>query len=85
MAATGLPTFSGGSVAAFGVSASIFSVILYLVLYLQDILEYSALATGLRLLVFSARILATSAIAGRLSSHVPVRLLAGPGLLIVRA
>ena len=85
MAATGLPTFSGGSVAAFGVSASIFSVILYLVLYLQDILEYSALATGLRLLVFSARILATSAIAGRLSSHVPVRLLAGPGLLIVGA
>ena len=35
-----LPTFSGGSVAAFGLSASIFSVLLYLVLYLQDILGY---------------------------------------------
>ena len=33
-----LPTFTGGSVAAFGVSASIFSVLLYLVLYFQDIL-----------------------------------------------
>src|ERR1022692_3412890 len=43
-----LPTFSGGSVAAFGLSASIFAMILYLVLYLQDILGYSALATGVR-------------------------------------
>src|SRR5580700_6213933 len=42
-----LPTFSGGSVAAFGLSASIFSMLLYLVLYIQDILGYSPLATGL--------------------------------------
>src|SRR4029077_4227403 len=40
-----LPTFSGGAVAAFGLSASIFSMLLYLVLYLQDILGYSSLAT----------------------------------------
>src|SRR4029077_17830999 len=39
-----LPTFSGGSVAAFALSASIFAMILYIVLYLQDILGYSALA-----------------------------------------
>jgi EmrB/QacA subfamily drug resistance transporter len=78
-----LPTFSGGSIAAFGVSASIFALILYLVLYLQDILGYSALATGVRLLVLSGGILATSAIAGRLSSRVPVRLLIGPGLLVI--
>jgi EmrB/QacA subfamily drug resistance transporter len=78
-----LPTFSGGAVAAFGVSASIFALLLYLVLYLQDILGYSALATGLRLLVLSGGILATSTLAGRLTSHVPVRLLIGPGLLLV--
>ena len=78
-----LPTFSGGSVAAFGVSASIFAMLLYLVLYLQDILGYSPLATGVRLLVLSGGILATSAIAGRLSSHVPIRFLIGPGLLLV--
>jgi EmrB/QacA subfamily drug resistance transporter len=78
-----LPTFSGGSVAAFGVSASIFAVILYLVLYLQDILGYTALQTGVRLMVLSGGILATSAIAGRLSSRVPVRLLIGPGLIII--
>jgi EmrB/QacA subfamily drug resistance transporter len=78
-----LPTFTGGSVAAFGLSASIFAMLLYLVLYLQDILGYSPLATGVRLMVISGGILATSTVAGRLTSHVPIRLLIGPGLLIV--
>jgi EmrB/QacA subfamily drug resistance transporter len=78
-----LPTFAGGSVAAFGLSASIFAMLLYLVLYLQDILGYSALGTGLRLMVISGGILVTSTLAGRLTSHVPVRVLIGPGLLIV--
>ena len=80
---SGKPTFTGGAVAAFGLSASIFSLLLYLVLYLQDILGYSALGTGLRLLVLSGGILATSTVAGRLTSHVPVRFLIGPGLLLV--
>jgi EmrB/QacA subfamily drug resistance transporter len=78
-----LPTFSGGAVAAFGVSASIFALLLYLVLYLQDILGFSALQTGLRLLVLSGGILVTATIAGRLSSHVPIRILVGPGLMLV--
>ncbi|MGD0607916.1 MAG: MFS transporter [Streptosporangiaceae bacterium] len=78
-----LPTFSGGSVAAFGLSASIFSMLLYLVLYIQDILGYSPLATGVRLMFISGGILATSTAAGRLTSRVPIRLLVGPGLLIV--
>jgi EmrB/QacA subfamily drug resistance transporter len=78
-----LPTFSGGSVAAFGLSASIFAMLLYLVLYLQDILGYSPLATGVRLMYLSGAILVTAMVAGRLSSHVPVRLLIGPGLILV--
>ena len=80
-----LPTFAGGSVAAFGLSASIFSMLLYLVLYVQDILGYSPLGTGVRLMVISGGILLTSTVAGRLTSRVPVRLLIGPGLLIVGA
>ncbi len=78
-----LPTFSGGSVAAFGLSASIFAMLLYLVLYIQDILGYSPLATGVRLMFISVGILATSTVAGRLTSRVPIRLLIGPGLIIV--
>src|SRR5450631_263355 len=78
-----LPTFSGGSVAAFGLSASIFSMLLYLVLYLQDILGFSPLATGVRVMFMSGAILVTATVAGRLSSKVPVRLLIGPGLIMV--
>ncbi|HEY6748255.1 MAG TPA: MFS transporter [Mycobacteriales bacterium] len=78
-----LPTFTGGSVAAFGLSASIFALLLYLVLYLQDVLGFSALGTGVRLLVLSGGTLATATIAGRLSSRVPVRFLIGPGLALV--
>jgi EmrB/QacA subfamily drug resistance transporter len=78
-----LPTFTGGSVAAFGLSASIFAMILYLVLYLQDILGYSALATGVRVMFLSGGTLVTATVAGRLSSRVPARLLIGPGLIMV--
>ena len=78
-----LPTFTGGSVAAFGLSASIFSVLLYLVLYLQDILGFSALGTGVRVMVLSGAILVTATVAGLLSSKVPVRLLIGPGLILI--
>jgi EmrB/QacA subfamily drug resistance transporter len=80
-----LPTFTGGAVAAFGLSASIFAMLLYLVLYVQDILGYSPLATGLRLMVISGGILVTSTVAGRLTERVPVRLLIGPGLIVVSA
>jgi EmrB/QacA subfamily drug resistance transporter len=78
-----LPTFSGGSVAAFGLSASIFAMILYLVLYIQDILGFSALGAGVRMVVLSGGMFVASVIAGRASSLVPVRLLIGAGLLMV--
>ena len=51
-----MPTFSGGLIAAFGISASIFSLLLYLVLYIQDLLGYSPLQTGIRVLVLSGGI-----------------------------
>ncbi len=81
LALFGLPTFSGASVAAFGLSASIFAMILYLVLYLQDILGYSALATGLRMTVMSGGMFVAATIAGRASAQVPARLLVGAGLI----
>jgi len=77
------PTFDGGSIAAFGLSASLFALLLYIVLYLQDGLRYSALGTGVRLLVLSAGIMVAASVAGRLTSHVPIRLLIGPGLMLV--
>jgi EmrB/QacA subfamily drug resistance transporter len=78
-----IPTFSGGLAAAFAMNGSLYAMLLYLVLYLQDDLGYSALGTGLRLLVMSGVTLVTATIAGRLSTHMPVRWLIGPGLLLV--
>lgn len=78
-----LPTFTGGAVAAFGISASLFALLLYIVLYLQDVLGFDALGTGVRVLFLSGGILVASAVSGRLSAHVPVRFLIGPGLGVV--
>lgn len=80
-----VPTFDGGLVAAFAISASLYSLLLYLVLYLQDALGYSALQAGVRLLVISGGTFLTSALAGRLTERVPVRWLIAPGLALVGA
>ncbi|GAA4746872.1 MFS transporter [Nocardioides endophyticus] len=77
------PTFTAGLLAAFGVSASIFSLLTYIVIYLQNVLGYSAVETGLRLLFLSAAAFLASAITGRFMDHVPTRWLIGPGFLVL--
>ena len=78
-----IPTFSGGLIAAFAMNGSLYAMFLYLVLYLQDDLGYSALATGLRLLLISGISIVSSIFAGVFSQRMPVRWLIGPGLLLV--
>jgi EmrB/QacA subfamily drug resistance transporter len=78
-----IPTFSGGLIAAFAMNGSLFAMLLYMVLYLQDDLGYSALGTGVRLLLLSGVSMVTATVAGRLSSQVPARWLIGPGLGLV--
>jgi EmrB/QacA subfamily drug resistance transporter len=80
-----VPTFSGGAVAAFAMNGSLYAMLLYFVIYLQDVLGYSALGAGLRIAILSLAQLVTSVIAGRLSERVPARWLIGPGLLLVGA
>jgi Na+/melibiose symporter-like transporter len=77
------PTFTGGLIAAFGVSASIFSLLTFLVIYVQNVLGYSAVETGVRFLYLSGASFFAAAIAGRLTEHVPVKWLIGPGFLIL--
>ena len=64
-------------------NGSLYAVLLWLVLYLQDILGYSAQDAGLRLAIISGAQLVTATIAGRVSERVPARWLIGPGLLLV--
>jgi EmrB/QacA subfamily drug resistance transporter len=75
--------FNGASIVAFAVSGSIFAMLLYLTLYLQNILGLSPLGAGLRLVTLSGAILITAFVAGRLTTVVPVRLLMGAGLALV--
>jgi EmrB/QacA subfamily drug resistance transporter len=78
-----IPTFLGGSIAAFAMNGSLFAILLYLTLFLQEDLGYSALQTGLRLLIMSGVTMVVATVSGRASSHLPVRWLIGPGLLLV--
>jgi len=78
-----VPTFNGGLISAFCMNGSLFAMFVYIVLYLQNDLGYSALGAGLRMLLTSMVSLVFSFVAGRLSAHVPVRWLIGPGLVFV--
>lgn len=77
------PTFVGGLVAAFGVSASIFSLLTYLVIYVQNVLGYSAVGTGVRFLFLSAASFVAAVVAGRMTERMPVRWLIAPGFLLL--
>jgi predicted MFS family arabinose efflux permease len=77
-----VPTFDGGLLASFCISASVYSLLLYIVLYLQDGLGYSALGAGVRMLVISGGTFVTSALAARLTQKIPVRWLIAPGLVV---
>ncbi len=77
------PTFSGASIVAFALSASMFAMFLYLTLYLQTILGLSPLQTGLRFLPITLLSFVVAAVSGNLSSRVPVKFLLSLGLLLV--
>jgi EmrB/QacA subfamily drug resistance transporter len=79
------PTFIGASIAAFALSASMFAMFLYLTLYLQTILGYGPLATGLRFLPVTALSFFAAAASGKLTARLPARALLGGGLIAVGA
>jgi EmrB/QacA subfamily drug resistance transporter len=74
-----LPTFVGGLIAAVGVSASIFSLLTYLIIYVQNVLGFSAVEAGVRFLFLSGMSFVAAIVAGRLTSHVPTKWLIAPG------
>ena len=77
------PAFTGVTTVGFALSASIFSMFLYITLFFQNVLGYSPFEAGLRSLPVTAPILFVSPMSGRLTARVPVRLLLGTGLAFV--
>ena len=78
------PAFNGVSIVAFGLSAGMFAMFLYLTLYIQGVLGYSPLEAGLRFLPLTVLSFVVAPIAGALSNRVPIRVAAsGIGLTLV--
>jgi EmrB/QacA subfamily drug resistance transporter len=74
------PAFTGVSIVAFALSASMFSMFLYLTLYIQNGLGFSPFETGLRFLPLTVVSFFAAGAAGRLAHVVPARILFGIGL-----
>jgi predicted MFS family arabinose efflux permease len=77
------PTFAGASIVAFVLSASMFAMFLYIVLYIQNVLGFSPFGAGLRFLPLSLVSFFVAPISSRLSTRVPARVLLGGGLALV--
>jgi EmrB/QacA subfamily drug resistance transporter len=77
------PAFNGVSAVAFGLSAGMFAMFLYLTIYMQGVLDFSPLETGLRFLPLTVLSFVVAPISGKLSRRVPMRVLMGVGLALV--
>ena len=85
------PAFTGAAIAAFALSAGMFSLFLYITLYMQNTLQLSPMATGLRFLPMTVVSFFAAPLSGKLQGKVPFRAffavglgLVGVGLLLMR-
>jgi EmrB/QacA subfamily drug resistance transporter len=77
------PTFNGALIVGAAISGSVLAVIIYFTLWLQTVLDYSPLQSGLRLLPLTALTLVCSPIGGKLQAKVPARFLLSFGLVLI--
>jgi EmrB/QacA subfamily drug resistance transporter len=76
-------SFLGSNLVAFFVTFAMFSQFFFLTLYMQNVLHYSPLQTGLRFLPSTVLIIAAGPIVGRLSDRIGPRPLITSGLVLV--
>jgi len=78
-----IPTFTGAQIVAFSIHASMFSMFLYITLYMQNVLGYTPLETGIRFLPVSLLSFFAAPIAGKLAERYPVRVFLTAGLALI--
>lgn len=76
-------TFTGSSIAAFGLSAAVLGPFLFLVLYLSYDLGYSVMSVAVRLLLLTAMTLPFLPLTGVLDRLFPIKALICGGLVLV--
>jgi EmrB/QacA subfamily drug resistance transporter len=76
-------TFDGISIVAFALSAAMFSMFLYITLYIENVLGYTPLEAGLRFLPITLISFFVAPAVGRLSARVPIRAFLTCGLALV--
>lgn len=77
------PAFVGASIAAFSLSASMFSLFLYITLYIQNVLGFGPLEAGLRFLPITLLSFIVAPVAGKLTQTYQARWFLGGGLLLI--
>lgn len=78
-------TSAGSNIVAFLITFAMFAQFFFLTLYMQNVLHYSPLQTGLRFLPATVMIIAVGPLAGRLTDRIGPRPLMVLGLLTVAA
>lgn len=79
------PAFCGVSFATFTIGAGMFAMFLYITLYLQDLLGFSALGGGVRMLPMTTLVFVVPAATRRLASRIPARVMLGGGMALTAA
>ncbi len=79
----GRPAFVGVSLATVAIGAGMFAMLLYLSFYLQDVLGYSPLQSGLRFLPLTLLVFFIPIASRRLPERVPPRVMLGGALTLV--
>ena len=77
------PAFAGVSMVAFGLSASMFAMFLYITIYVQDVLGFTPLEAGVRFLPITVVSFFVAPVAGQLLTRIPARVFFGLGLSLV--
>jgi EmrB/QacA subfamily drug resistance transporter len=79
------PAFCGVSLGTYALGAGSFAQLVYVALYLQDVLGYSPLEGGLRMLPMTALVFVVPLATRRLGARAPQRLMLGAGLAATAA
>jgi EmrB/QacA subfamily drug resistance transporter len=77
--------FFGASAVAFMVTFAMFAMFFFLALYMQNILGYSPLETGVRFLPSTLLVMVAGPVSGKLSDRIGPRWLMTGGLLLIAA